>query len=77
MNHFCSKLVNDRSYCTLHFDTTLIDCDLVSRSQCKKANTSVAIISPSFQWIWMEFDIMLRLVGVIYFIHNLSDPFDN
>ena len=52
---------DDRHYCTLqfdkslidlalHFDTSPIDLDLHSRSQeCKKAKTSVPNISQSFQ----------------------------
>ena len=36
--------------------------DIHSRSQeCKKAKTSVAIISQRFLLFWIEFDIMLRL----------------
>ena len=68
---------SDDIYCyTLHFDTSTFlkgtsqsDLDLDSRSQgCKKANTSVAIISQSFSSIWMEFGIVLRLVGVVNLI---------
>ena len=37
---------DNKRYCTLHFDTSLIDRYLDSRSQkCKKAETSVPIIS--------------------------------
>ena len=48
---------DDRSYrhqfCTLHFDTKLIDLDLDSRSQdCEKAKASAVIISKSFQFEW-------------------------
>ena len=38
-----------RYYCTLHFDTSVIDLDLDSRTeQCEKAETSVTIVSQSF-----------------------------
>ena len=41
---------DDRYYCSLHFDTSLIDLDLDSRSQeCEKAKTSAPIISQSLQ----------------------------
>ena len=54
---------NDGYYCTLHFDTSLIGLDLDSRSQeCNKEQFSVAIISQSFQLIWMEFGLLLRFV---------------
>ena len=47
---------DNRYYCTLNFDTSLIGLDLDSRSQeCQKAKTSAPIISQSFQSIWMEF----------------------
>ena len=49
-------------------DTGLIDFDLHSRSQeCKKAKSSVPVISQSFQSLWMEFGKMLRLVSVMSF----------
>ena len=52
MNGFSSDLVDDRSCYTLHFDTSLINLKLVSRSQCcKKANTSSPIILQSFQLV--------------------------
>ena len=65
-------------YCTLHLDTSLIDLDFDSRSNgCEKANTSMPIISQSFQSIWMEFSIglLLRLVDVMNLILILSRPF--
>ena len=67
----------DRYYysCTVHFDTRLIDLGHDSRSQkCEKANTSAAIISQTFQLIWMEFGVQLRLVGVMNLILVLSCP---
>ena len=55
-----------RCYCTLHFDTSLIDFDLDSRSQeCVKAKTSVPVISQIFQLISMEFGVLLRLVLLV------------
>ena len=53
----------------LHFDASLIDLDLDSRSQeCKKAKISAAIISQIFQLIWTKFVIMLRHVIVMNLI---------
>ena len=44
-------------------DTSVFDLDLDSRSQgCEQAQISAPIISQSFQAIWMEFGILLRLV---------------
>ena len=43
---------NDRYYCTLHFDTSLLDPDFDSRLQeCETARTSEPIISQIFQSI--------------------------
>ena len=57
---------HDRYYCAVYFNTSLIDLDLDSRSQeCEKATTSVPIMSQSFQWILMEFGILLRFVSVM------------
>ena len=43
-------LSDGRYYCTLHFDTRLIDLDPDSRSQeCGKAKSSVPIISQKYQ----------------------------
>ena len=42
--------------------------------ECKKATTSAAIISQSFQSIMMQFDVLLRLVNVINLILILSPP---
>ena len=40
INRSDSNLYDDRYYCTLHFDTSLINHDLDSRSRyCEKANT--------------------------------------
>ena len=51
-------------YCTLYLDTNLTDLDLASRLQeCEKAKTDVPNISQSFQWIWMEFGILFRIVS--------------
>ena len=60
----------------LHFDTSLINLDLESRSQeCRKAKTFAPIISQSFQSMWMEFGILLRLAGVMDLIHILVGLF--
>ena len=46
---FIQTWYDDRYYCTLHFDTSLTDLGLGSRSQeCKKAKTSALSISPLF-----------------------------
>ena len=43
---------HDRYYCTLPFDSCLIDLDLNSRSkECQKVKTSAPIISQGLQWI--------------------------
>ena len=42
---------------------------------CEKAKTSLAIISQSFQLIWMELDLLLRTVGVVNLILMLSHLF--
>ena len=58
---------------TLHFDTSLIDLDLDSRSQeWRKQKTFGTFVLHSFQSIWMEFDVLLRLAGVMKFIFILS-----
>ena len=55
----------------------LIDVDLDSRSQaCEKADTSALIISQSFSSIWLEFALLLRLVGVMNLILILFHPFN-
>ena len=66
---------DDRYFCTLHFDTSLTDHDLDSRSQREKAETSVPIISESFQSICMKFIPLLRLFDVMKLILILSIPF--
>ena len=49
----------------VHYDTSLTDLNLDSRSQeCKQVETSTAIISQCFESIWMEFGPLLRLVSV-------------
>ena len=68
----------DLCYWSLHFDTSLLDLELDLRPQeYEKAKTSVPIISQSFQLIWMEFVIPLRIVCVmsLIVILILSDPF--
>ena len=66
---------DDNYYCTLHFDTSLLDLDLASRSQvCKKAKTSLPIISQGFQPIYVEFCPLLRLNCVMNLILFLSYP---
>ena len=53
-----------------HFETSLTDLDLDSKSQeCEKEN-DVTII----QSIWMEYGILLRLVGVMNLKLSLSHP---
>ena len=60
-------------YCTLYFKTGLIDLELDSKSQeCEKAKTSTPIISQTFQLIWIEFGMLLRLVDVMNLILVLS-----
>ena len=73
---------DDRYCCTLYFDTiaSQIDCDLHSRSQeCGEAKTSVTIFLQSCEWIWMEFGMPLRLVGMslddLYF-HSISQLYE-
>ena len=46
---------DDRYYLNCTYDTSLIDLDLDSRTrECKKAKTSVSIISNRFQSIWFR-----------------------
>ena len=45
-------------------------------AKCKKAKPSVPITSWSFQSIWMEFGLQLRLVGVRNFMPILYCPFN-
>ena len=55
----------------------LIDLDLDSRlQQYKKAESCASIILQSFQFIWMEFSILLRFVSVMNLILILSHPFN-
>ena len=66
----------DDRYCILHFDTGLTGLEFESRLQeCEKAKTSTPIISQSFRSIWMEFGILLRLVGVMKLTLILCRPF--
>ena len=61
----CFKLWK-KYYWTLHFDTSVIDLNLDSRSQeCKKTRTHAPIITQSFQLIWMEFGVLLRSVSMM------------
>ena len=61
----------------LHFDISLIDLNLESRSQeCEKALTSAPVISHSFQLIWMQVGILLGLVGVMMPIFIFAHPFN-
>ena len=53
---------DDRYFCTLHFDTSLIYLDVESRSH--ESETSAQVISHSFQSSWREFAELLRLVCV-------------
>ena len=56
---------DDRCYCTLHFDSSLIGLDLDWRlRECEKAKNSWTIGWQCFQLIWMEFGL-LRLVDVM------------
>ena len=49
---------DDRYFQTPHFDTSLIDFDLDSRSQeCKKAKTSVPIIWIDLDGIWYTIEL--------------------
>ena len=60
-------------YWTPHFDSSLIDFDLDSRSQvCKKVKTFGPIVLQSFQSMWMGYGILLRLAGVLNLILILS-----
>ena len=53
----------------MHFDTNLCDLDLDSRAQCgEKGKTSEPFTSQSFEWISMEFDMLLRLNGLVKLI---------
>ena len=62
-------------YCTLHFNTSLIDLGHDSRShECWKAKTSAPVIAQSFLSIWMELSVLLKLVDVMNLIINLSYP---
>ena len=71
MNQFGLKLV--WCYWTLYFDSSLSDFDHDSSSQkCKKAETSAPVIPQSFQLIWVEFGILLRLVSMLDLILNSS-----
>ena len=66
-----------RYYCIQHFDTSLIDHDLDSRSQkWEKAKTFLLIISQNVQSVLIELGILLRLVGVMNLILILSGLFN-
>ena len=58
---------------TTGFYNLILSLDLQSRSEeCEKAKASASIISQSFQSIWMEFGILLRLVSVMNLAPILS-----
>ena len=49
----------------------LLACDLdldTKSQQWEKAKTWVPFISQILEWIWIEFDVLLRLVGLVNFI---------
>ena len=67
--NFIQTWYDGRYYCTVQFDTSLFDLDFDSRSQeNEKAKTSAPVISQSFQSVWMEFGLLLRLVRVMNLI---------
>ena len=75
MNGFDSDCYTDSYYCAQRFDTSLVGLELDSRSQgCKKANIFLTIISQSVQLIWIQFVMLLRLVGVMDLILILLHP---
>ena len=51
----------DRHYCILHCDTSLTDLDLDSKSRVGESKNFCG----NYQSIWVEFGILLRLVGVM------------
>ena len=60
---------------TLHLDSSLYGLDLESRSQgCKKLKNFVPIVSQSWEWIWIEFGMLLRLVGLVNLVLILAGP---
>ena len=62
-------MIDDRYCCTLHFNASLMDLDIDSRSQeCKTEKTCVVIILQSFQSVWIKFGALLRFVGVVNLI---------
>ena len=75
--YMISAMIDTIIYCTLHFDTSIIDLDLDSRSQeSEKAKTFTPIISQSFPLICVEFGTLLRLVGVMNLIFSFSQLFN-
>ena len=61
----------------IDLDLGLIDLDLDSVSkECDRAKLFTPTISQSFQWIWMEFGVLLRLVCVMSHMLILSHPFN-
>ena len=66
---------DDRCHWILHFESSLSDLDLDSRSQwCKKANTSKQFLSKSHGWIWMKYGnitMLLRPVGLNLILFHL------
>ena len=73
---FIQTLYDERYYCTVHFDVSLNDLDLDSRSQeCEKAEKYVPIICLSLQLIWVECGVLLKLVGAMNLVLIVSCPF--
>ena len=70
MNGFDSNLV----WWQILFDNSLTELEVIQRHRSESKN-SLPIISPTFQSIWIEFGILLRLVDVMNLIIMLSCPF--
>ena len=62
---------DDRYYCILHFDGSLIDLGLFQGHRSFRKQQLLHELSRSFQLILMEFDLPLRLVDVMELIYNL------
>ena len=59
----------------MHFDISLDDFDLRSRSQLyEKSKTSVSIFLEILQSIWIEFSMYLQSVGLLEIMHKLFCP---
>ena len=64
-------------YSTLHFETSLDDLDLRSRSQLyKKSQTSVPIFSQISQWTWMKFSMLPQPVPLLKLMLNVFRTID-